>query len=453
MIDGPSGSGKTYTALEIATGISEIVGRPFGVLDSQNGQSLRYAGLFDFYADIIRQYDPDTYIRKIREAEDAKLAALIMDSATHEWMWCLSAVDGIASRGSANNAWREVTPKHKRFVEAIIQATIPIIVTVRTNTDWVYAEEKRGQRTVITPHKVGTKPEQRAQFEFEFDLWLRMDRSNKALVEKSVFPFLENGTDIGRPDREIGKQIIGWFEGTSFDPEAELQERERHTRASDRRGSQRQASQPAAMSPQDAAAEAQRRRAAGPASDGPMAGQRGTGEIIDPDLLPAGVTDPEAELPGDDDPEDDEDPEDESEDDETDDDELDEAGEDQRRRELLIARYRTMAAVAVMRRRPDAAQWAGADLDDMTEAELQGYIGTLEQDYPGIKQTGAYQCDVCGKKIFPHVIEEFRGTSFPGLQLIAISVRDFKRALCAEDLARERTKSGRRGERSAPAKR
>jgi Cdc6-like AAA superfamily ATPase len=75
MIDGPSGSGKTYTALEIATGLSQATGRPIGVADSQNGQSKRYAGTFEFYCEIMRKYDPASYIEMIHEAERANLAA------------------------------------------------------------------------------------------------------------------------------------------------------------------------------------------------------------------------------------------------------------------------------------------------------------------------------------------------------------------------------------------
>jgi hypothetical protein len=400
MIDGPSGSGKTYTALEIATGLSQATGRPIGVADSQNGQSKRYAGTFEFYCEIMRKYDPASYIEMIHEAERANLAALVIDSATHEWSYCLDLVDAI-NRRSGNNGWREVTPQHKKFVEAIIQAAVPLIVTVRTKTDWLYLEEQRNGRKQVVPHKVGTKPEQRDQFEFEFDLWLRMDRDNKALVEKSVFPFLENGTDIGRPDRSIGTRIVEWFEGTEFDPEAELVERDRHERAS---------------------STAAQRRAEGSAPDGPMAGQRGTGEIVESDVLPS----------------------DEAEEDESDEDEEIDVDD----RTALIGRYRTMAAVAVMKRHRDGLKYAGAKIDDMTDGELDGHIKTLERVFPGVKDTGAYQCDTCGKKIYPHIIEEFKGNEFPGLQLIAISVRDFKRALCAEHLARERTKAGKRGERA-----
>lgn len=422
LIDGPSGSGKTYTALEIATGLVEGTGCEIGVVDSQNGQSLRYAGIFDFYAEIIRKYDPQTYIDMIRQAEAARLGVLIVDSATHEWSYCLEIVDQISKRtGSSNNAWREVTPAHKRFVEAIVQCTIPLIVTVRTKTDWLFSEEQRGNRKIVVPKKMGTKPEQRDQFEFEYDFWLRMGRDHTAGVEKSVFPFMETDTDIGRPTREHGRLIRAWFEGTTFDAEAAIAEREQAEAVS---GSKSTLRAPAPATDVPSA------RRPAPAPDGPMAGQNGLGTtIIDPETLPAGATD-------------DLDEDDASAEDDEDEDDLDE--DDEERRTHLYARYRTLAAVAVVKRHQYGLDWAAMKIEDYTDAELLAEIEKLEGLYPNVKETGAYQCSVCGTKIYPHVTEEYQGHTFPGLQLIAISVRDFQRVLCAKDLATERTKARRR---------
>lgn len=417
LVDGPSGSGKTYTCLEIASGLIDGTDGQIGIVDSQNGQSRRYAGTFDFFCEIIRDYSPATYISMIREAERAKLGALILDSATHEWSYCLDLVDSIAKRtGSSNNAWRDVTPAHKRFVEAIIQATVPILCTVRTKTEWLYTEELRNGRKQTVPHKVGTKPEQRDQFEFEFDLWLRMGRDHRAAVEKSVFPFIETDTEIGVPSRDIGRQIRAWFEGTSFDAEAALAERDADVAITRQR---------------NAATQAARANPAPPSSPPP---RRDTVSLpsVDPDPAPDDAADDEPEY--DDDPE------------ETGSHEHDAADDVPMSDERTgyYARYRTLAAVAVMNGRAGALKLASVNLDDLSDAEIDAEIRKLEQAYPNVKQTGAYQCDVCGRKIYPHVIEEFQGHEFPGLQLIAISVRDFQRALCPEHLAAERRKKKRR---------
>lgn len=427
FIDGPSGSGKTYSALEIATGLVEGTGKGIAVLDSQNGQSLRYAGsgpgLFEFFSEIIRQYDPDTYVRMIREAEAAKLGVLVIDSATHEWSHCLEMVDQIAKRtGSANNAWRDVTPAHKRFVEAIIQATIPVIVTARTRTDWLYVEQQSGNRKITVPRKMGTKPEQRDQFEFEFDFWLRMDRDHRAGVEKSVFPFMETDTDIGRPTREIGRQIREWFEGTTFDADAVLADRARHEQASST-GVHGSLPVPARAAPPSKAPSPSPAPASAP-------------DIIDPDALPPGVTGPKDGGHPEPDPADAEAEDAEEETDEDDDSDM---------WAELYARYRTLAAVAVMRKHPHGYAFAGLVLDDMTEAEILAEIDKLEREYPDVKDATPYQCDVCGQKIYPYAISEHEGHEFPGLQLIAVAVRDFGRVLCAKDLATERQKKRRRG--------
>lgn len=411
MIGGISGGGKTYTALRIATGIVEGTGRPIGVGDTQNGQSRRYANDFRFMIEYVRNHDPLSFVKLIEDAERAQLGALVIDTATHEWAACLAMIDQIASNGSSNNAWRVVTPKHKKFIEAIVQATIPIIVTVRTKTEWMYVEEQRQGRKIIVPHRVGMKPEQRDQFEYEFDLYISVNREHTAYVEKSVFPFLETGTDAGILTEQTGTDIRDWFSGTDFDPEAELQARARDDRAMSRETPRRPSVR--SQAPEDA--------------DMPADLGAGTDTMDDGDPAPA-------------------DQDDEEEDDEDDGDMTDEgAAEAEEQRTELISRYRTMVAIAVMSKHADGLKLAGKKLDEMTDAEIQGTITTLERIYPTNRPTGSYQCGTCGRKIYPHVIEEYAGSSFPGLQLLAISIRDYKKPLCPQHLAVERRKAKRRG--------
>lgn len=405
LIDGPSGSGKTFTALTIATGLVGP-GKRIGLVDTQNGQSKRYAGRFVFYPELMGDHSPSAYVKAIKAAERTpEVDVLILDSATHEWAWCLDLKDTIEKNsGSSNNAWREITPQHKRFVEAIIQAKLHVIVTVKTKTEWVYVEESRGQRKIVVPHRIGTKPEQRDQFEYEFDLWLRMTREHSAYVEKSVFDFLETSTEIGPPGVELGQQLQAWFTGTTYDRAALIADQDKHERIT--AGSAPQPIRPAPI-----------------AEDVPSGG------------LP---------LPG----QDDDEPEDDLDDQEDDDEGEDDAADDptvetieETRRDQLIARFRVMAAVAVMSKHPEGIKIAGTKLDELRDVEIGNRITDLERQYPNVPATGSYQCSVCGERIYPSRLLEHGGLSFPGLQIIALSVREFGRPLCAKDLARERTKA------------
>ncbi len=416
MIDGPSGSGKTMTALRIAAGLVKD-GEIIAAIDTQNGQMLRYADQFEFYPEITRDYTPQNYVKMINEAERAKVGVLIIDSATHEWAACLDMVDAISRRtGSSNNGWRDVTPLHKKFTEAILQATVHIIVCVRTKTDWLYQEEMRGNRKVIVPHKVGTKPEQRDQFEFDFDLWLRMDREHTALIEKSVFDFLETGTDISKPGEDVGVKLREWIEGTAYDAEAVLDARDRDDRATGQAAAgQRAPSREGATRGNASQATPAARTASKPTATSQQA--------TDPD------PEPEANVGHDMEDDDDADEPDEMSD------------EDYTKYAIeLEARYRTLVAVAVVNEHKDRFRLASAKLEDIEDKQIEETIRTLERSYKNVETGAGYQCDKCGEYVYPHTYQSHDGHEIIGLNLIAISIRDFGRVLCAKDIAAEKRK-------------
>jgi hypothetical protein len=115
-------------------------------------------------------YSPERYIDAIKAAADAGYSVLIIDSITHEWSGvggCIELVDDIAKarfRGNSWSAWNEVTPRHRAFVDAILQSPIHVIVTMRSKTETAQQENQNGKKTVV---KLGMKAEQRDGFEYE----------------------------------------------------------------------------------------------------------------------------------------------------------------------------------------------------------------------------------------------------------------------------------------------
>lgn len=215
LIDGTSGSGKTLTSLLIALGIVGPQGR-VGLLDTQNGQSRRYADLFDFGLITMRKnYHPQNFVDVIEgDAVEAELDCLIIDSASHEWSGRGGCLE-LSKRPTGPDDWKTVTPLHQAFVEAIIQAPYPIIVTCRTKTVWEYKPDERGR---IKPYRIGTDAIQRQEFEYEFDLWLRLDGNHVASVEKSTFgDYVPAGSTISLPGLNLGYAIRGWLDGTPLD--------------------------------------------------------------------------------------------------------------------------------------------------------------------------------------------------------------------------------------------
>jgi len=179
-LEGVSGSGKTYSALLVAKGI----GGKTALIDTEHGSASLYSHVHKF--DVLNlgaPYAPERYIEAIHAAEAAGYEVLIIDSATHEWNGVggvLEIVDKLAQtkfRGNSYMAWSEGTPRHRKFIDAILQSPMHIIVTMRSKSE--YAEQQRGDKKSYA--KVGTKAEQRDGTEYELTTVLTLSLDNTAI--------------------------------------------------------------------------------------------------------------------------------------------------------------------------------------------------------------------------------------------------------------------------------
>ena len=170
---GTSGSGKTYSSLLIAKGL----GGRICVIDTERGSASLYADLpgmpeFDTL-ELDEPYSPERYVEAIRMVESSGYDICIVDSMTHEWSGtggCLEINDQLARskyRGNTWSAWNEVTPRHRRFVDTILQSKMHMICTMRSKADTAQEKDAGGKTKVV---KVGMKTEQRDGMDYEFTL-------------------------------------------------------------------------------------------------------------------------------------------------------------------------------------------------------------------------------------------------------------------------------------------
>jgi hypothetical protein len=96
----------------------------------------------------------------------------------------LAIVDESKQRGP-QGGWKDGTPAQQSIIEAIVGAPMHVIVTCRAKSDSVI-EQEAGQKATV--RKVGLKPDQRENFEYEFDVVLYLDLDHSARVEKSRVP-------------------------------------------------------------------------------------------------------------------------------------------------------------------------------------------------------------------------------------------------------------------------
>ena len=229
-LTGPSGSGKTWGALEIAKGL----GGKIACIDTERGSASLYSDRADFdVLELAPPYSPEAYIAAIKEAESAGYDVLIIDSTTHEWSGvggCLELVDDVARaryKGNSWSAWNEVTPRHRAFIDTMLQSRMHIVVTGRSKTETAQIEEN-GRKKVA---KLGMKTEQRDGFEYEFTVVLDIIHDGHYAVASKDRTGLFSG-DAKPITEETGKVLLEWLQaGEPIQPiwmnETEVEELQR----------------------------------------------------------------------------------------------------------------------------------------------------------------------------------------------------------------------------------
>lgn len=213
-ITGPSGSGKTYTGLMLASALAE--GGDVAVIDTENGSASKYADVFEFdVAEMHAPFSPAKYVAAITEASNAGYKVILLDSLTHAWSGTgglLDIVDEAAKKSQSKNtymAWKEGTPLQNQLIDAIIQAPIHVIATMRSKAEYVLETNDRGKQA---PKKVGMAPIQRDGMEYEFDIVLQMTLDNDAIVEKTRCSAIA-GRVLAKPGKDLAATLKTWLSG------------------------------------------------------------------------------------------------------------------------------------------------------------------------------------------------------------------------------------------------
>lgn len=225
---GPSGSGKTMSALLVAYGLCESWD-DIGIVDTESGSAELYVGSqvgdvtigqYNVLA-MSPPYEIQKYIAAIKEAEQAGLKVIILDSISHAWAGdggLLDQKDKITKSSKSGNsytAWRDVTPQHTKFIDTMLQSSIHVIATMRAKTEYVQEKGDKGQ-TII--RKVGLAPVQREGMDYEFTVVFDISHDHIASSSKDRTNLFDNR--YFTPDPDTGRQLRAWLE-SGVDPDAE----------------------------------------------------------------------------------------------------------------------------------------------------------------------------------------------------------------------------------------
>ena len=205
-ISAPSGAGKTYSALRMAKGLVNDWDK-VAVIDTENGSASLYSHLGDFNTiDLTPPFTPEKYIEAINTCVNAGMEAIIIDSSTHEWACLIEENELLAQskfRGNTWSAWSQTTPRHDKFINAVLHCPVHVITCTRSKMETVMGDDKKVK-------KVGMKDVQREGWEYELTISLNIDRDTHLAIPSKDRTNLFEGKNPFLITEETGKEIADW---------------------------------------------------------------------------------------------------------------------------------------------------------------------------------------------------------------------------------------------------
>lgn len=228
-IASPSGGGKTLGALLIAFGLmrekypqepDEVLWDKICIIDTENMSGELYVdytvkttgfhvGNYNAVT-LTAPFKADKYTQAIELCREAGMEVCIIDSTTHLWSGTgglLEEQSSAAKRsGNSYTAWRDITPQHSKFVEAMLQTPMHIIATMRSKQEYVQEKNDQGKSTV---KKLGMEPEQRKGMEYEFTTFFEIDAQHNTFGSKDRSSIFDQETFVISP--EVGRKMMKWL--------------------------------------------------------------------------------------------------------------------------------------------------------------------------------------------------------------------------------------------------
>lgn len=222
---GPSGSGKTTSALLTAYGMmreaypeasEEEVWEKIGVADTEHGRALLYANetfgdvkIGEFlHIDFEPPYSTERYDEAVRALKGAGCEVIIIDSLSHNWQGKGGIVEVHGGMpGNSFQNWGKLAPETHKLVETLTRNNVHIFSTLRTKTEYVVEPNKDGKSA---PRKIGTKPMQKDEMEYEFMINFNIGIDHIAETTKDNTRLFEgSSTVLSEAD---GRKLYKWLE-------------------------------------------------------------------------------------------------------------------------------------------------------------------------------------------------------------------------------------------------
>lgn len=222
-----SNGGKTYSSLLLARGFVGPKGL-IGMVETEGGRGEAYADPSEYpefagpdptsnylVLPLRGDYSPAAYGKAFTAAEKAKLDALIIDSASHEW----EADGGVLAMAAANQeagkkgpiVWQKPKLEHQRhFMLRIAQTPIPLVILcMRAKYPMTEKEKPGGGKEWVRSETLEPKQADDILSEMFVHGWISPDHIfhlNRA-TSKTLAPVFEKGKPISL---DTGRRMAEW---------------------------------------------------------------------------------------------------------------------------------------------------------------------------------------------------------------------------------------------------
>ncbi len=219
-----SGAGKTFSALVLARGFVGPTGK-IGMIETESGRGEAYGdkveypevGGYDVLA-LRDDFSPKNYGAAIEAAESAKLDALIIDSASHEW----EGAGGVLSQAADNEAagkkgmlvWQKPKIDHQReFMLKFMQTPIPLVILNMRSKYPMEQAVVSGKKEWVRCKDLEPKQSEDILYEMFVHGWIEKETHNfnrTKCTSRTLEGVFENGKPI---TLETGRKLAAWSRG------------------------------------------------------------------------------------------------------------------------------------------------------------------------------------------------------------------------------------------------
>ena len=240
---GPSGGGKTGSALELATGIQEIVGGDIFFIDTEARRALHYAEMQTFsesgkrfvfkHVPFSAPFSPADYVSAIKYSLDQGAKTIVVDSFSHEHSGAggvmemhdeetnrLAGLWKVNQAKASIPAWNLPKQERTKLLNFILQAGVNFIFCYR-------AKEKIKIVSGKDPVQLGWQPIAGEEYVFEATLncllppgangvpeWEPAEKAERQMIKlpQQFRPILTPGRPLSIA---VGRELAQWAQGGS----------------------------------------------------------------------------------------------------------------------------------------------------------------------------------------------------------------------------------------------